>query len=771
MTTFPRQKISASLKNKKFFKDCADAAIELCQFDYDGTPRMSLNDKLIIAKLYHGEIDQEDLRNFAEFNNYETDIKDVRIQHFPIIKPRINLLIGESIKRKKKFLVRAINESAITKKEDTIHKMFNKAMEEFVDLSKSLPDKRDVDNFVAKFMKFKNYESQDILEVVMYHLLNFYIKQLNVYEQASLGFADVLKYSEEIYCIESIGNKPVYRKCNPFSIKVFGLGGSNRIEDASIIVEDNYMPLSQVIDRYYEYLTPAQIDKLEKDNNMNLQGQSAGDFQRTYPNFRFDELFDVGNGFWGAFNGNYNNNGEVRVTRVVFKGFEKLGKRYYINEDGVRKFEVVSEFYKPNKDIGEKVDYYWVNRWYEVTRIRDDIYVKMEARDVPMIKSNGYITNGSGYVGTIYTDNNEKATSMYSELKNYEYLYSILLRDLKKAIKKFKAPMIEVDLAKVPDSFTLDEWFDYADEEGYIIVDSFKESNKGLSQGKLAGSFNTTGKIYNPDIGNYIQHIILFLNFIERQVAYSSGVSDQRLGQITHTETVGGIERSVTQSSHITEPLFNTHMQTILRTIQVLLDTTVQCARNDPSILQYISDEAANYIINLNDEQLSVSDFGIFVTDEDEDKEDLNSLKRLTLEFGSKINMNVKNMMQILTSKSFAEIRNIAIEEDINMREQTAAMAQQQQDQALQALEQQLAIKDKELALKEKSIELDYQMNILKEQMQNDTDISINERNAKLKEYVENLQKEVDMLNLELEKDKLKLMKNNENNKNTKNNK
>jgi hypothetical protein len=92
-----------------------------------------------------------------------------------------------------------------------------------------------------------------------------------------------------------------------------------------------------------------------------------------------------------------------------------------------------------------------------------------------MIKSNGYITNGSGYVGTIYTDNNEKATSMYSELKNYEYLYSILLRDLKKAIKKFKAPMIEVDLAKVPDSFTLDEWFDYADEEGYIIVDSFKE--------------------------------------------------------------------------------------------------------------------------------------------------------------------------------------------------------------------------------------------------------------------------------------------------------
>ena len=65
MTTFPRQKISASLKNKKFFKDCADAAIELCQFDYDGTPRMSLHDKLIIAKLYHGEIDQEDLINFA----------------------------------------------------------------------------------------------------------------------------------------------------------------------------------------------------------------------------------------------------------------------------------------------------------------------------------------------------------------------------------------------------------------------------------------------------------------------------------------------------------------------------------------------------------------------------------------------------------------------------------------------------------------------------------------------------------------------------------
>jgi len=46
---------------------------------------------------------------------------------------------------------------------------------------------------------------------------------------------------------------------------------------------------------------------------------------------------------------------------------------------------------------------------------------------------------------------------------------------------------------------------------------------------------------------------------IEQLAGTISGITDQREGAITSSELVGNVERSVTQSSHITEPLFWQH--------------------------------------------------------------------------------------------------------------------------------------------------------------------------------------------------------------------
>ena len=85
---------------------------------------------------------------------------------------------------------------------------------------------------------------------------------------------------------------------------------------------------------------------------------------------------------------------------------------------------------------------------------------------------------------------------------------------------------------------------------------------KGAATGKLAGSFNTTGKVLDPRVGDYIQQTIGMLTYIEKQIGIISGVSEQRQGQVENRETVGGVERSVTQSSHITEKWFLLHEET-----------------------------------------------------------------------------------------------------------------------------------------------------------------------------------------------------------------
>ena len=81
-----------------------------------------------------------------------------------------------------------------------------------------------------------------------------------------------------------------------------------------------------------------------------------------------------------------------------------------------------------------------------------------------------------------------------------------------------------------------------------------------MAKGKLAGSVgNTTGKVLEQRVGDFIQTHIQMMEFAKAQMDEITGVSRQRLGQTENRETVGGIERAVSQSNHITEELFNMH--------------------------------------------------------------------------------------------------------------------------------------------------------------------------------------------------------------------
>ena len=115
---FPRQKVSSKEKTPTWFKKCVEAGISLALYNETASVRMSLRDKQLLLDLSNGIIDQQDIREFAEFNAYETDVKDIRITDFSITKPRLDLLTGEAAKRNVPYVVRAINMDAISRKEN-----------------------------------------------------------------------------------------------------------------------------------------------------------------------------------------------------------------------------------------------------------------------------------------------------------------------------------------------------------------------------------------------------------------------------------------------------------------------------------------------------------------------------------------------------------------------------------------------------------------------------------------------------------------------------
>jgi hypothetical protein len=66
---------------------------------------------------------------------------------------------------------------------------------------------------------------------------------------------DALAVGEEIYLCDIIGGEPTLERLNPLNVTVFRSSYSNKIEDADMIVIEDYWSPGKITDVYGEYLT------------------------------------------------------------------------------------------------------------------------------------------------------------------------------------------------------------------------------------------------------------------------------------------------------------------------------------------------------------------------------------------------------------------------------------------------------------------------------------------------------------------------------------
>lgn len=685
---FPAQKLSTSSKTDEWRRKCVDAGITLALYNTDSKIRDTKYSMRANYRLYDGILDQGDIEKTVNPWGLDSNTFPAEMQCYPIATSKINLLVGEESKRRFDWRVRVTNDDAVSEKErfikDTVlQRLTDLAMTEGI-------SQEEVQREVAEIERWRNYEAQDIRERLSTQILNHLWSEQKLKLVFNQGYKDALISGEEIYCADIVGGKPILRKVNPLNIYTLGLAGSPYIEDADVIVEDSYHSVGWVIDTYYDYLTPDMIDAMEKGTGMQPHGRPLIDYPNaSTPYFPFstdpDGLIDISYGNYG--NATFDTEGNIRVTRVVWKSRRKIGVLTYLDpETGDELETVVDENYKINKSLGEKIKWVWINEWWEGTKIGKDIYIKMQPRPIQFRRMDNLSLCGSGYVGTIYNTNSGRAKSLMTMMKPYAYMYNKLAYRVDKAIAKYKGPMIEMDLAKKPGEWELDKWLYYGEEMGYLFIDSFTEGDKGKAMGKLAGDFNTTGKIYNPDLGNYIAQNLEMMKYIEDSLGNAVGITRQREGAIDNRETVGGIERSVTQSSHSTEELFLIHDFTKLRALETLLETAKYAYMNDSKVAQYIMEsDLAQQIFTIDGELFNEADYGLVMTDSSMQTELKNALVQLAHAGIQAGNLNFSSFMDIYMTQSIADTRR-----KIERAELDNIQRQQQAEEATREHEQQM---------------------------------------------------------------------------------
>lgn len=696
---FPRQQLPFSQKTKKWRKQCMDWADSKTFFNYSPVRKSTIHKK-INYDLLNGKLHMEDMEAIINPESIKVGYIPDRIQHYPIMNSKLNVLRGEETKRVFDFKVVVTNPNAVTEVEDHKKEQLLASLQQLI-ADNSLSEE-DFNQELEKLNDYYTYQWQDMREIRANALLNHYIKEYNMPLLFNNGFMDAMTVGEEIYQCDIVGGEPVIERVNPLKIRVFKSGYSNRIEDADVIIIEDYWSPGRVIDTFYDVLSKKDMEYIEKlpDHIGQAYSDSMDNIDERYGfvnnNMIGDEVatdgfyFDPLNLFSDAVVNSllpYDLAGNLRVLRMYWKSRRKIKKvKSYDPETGEETFNFYPETYICNPDLGEEEQTFWINEAWEGTKIGQDIYVNMRPRVVQYNRLSNPSRCHFGIVGSIYNLNESRPFSLVDMMKQYNYLYDAVHDRLNKMIAKNWGKIVQLDLAKVPKGWEIEKWLYYAKVNGIAVVDSFKEGNIGAATGKLAGALNnaSTGVI-DADWGNNIQQYISLLEFIKLEMSEVAGITRQREGQISNRETVGGVERATLQSSHITEWLFTIHDDVKRRALECFLETAKAALKGRSKKFQYILSDSSMQIVNIEGDEFAEADYGL-VVDNSEGLQKLQSqLETLAQAALQNQTLSFSTIMKIYGSSSLAEKQRMVENDERKMRE----MAQQQQQQELQAQQQQ----------------------------------------------------------------------------------
>ena len=693
LLNLPPQQLPFSKKTKKWRKQVMDWADSKTFFNFS-LVRNSVIHKKINYDLLNGKLHMEDLELIINPDDIQAGYIPDRIQHYPIMNSKLNVLRGEESKRVFDFRVVVTNPNAVAEIENNKKQELFQRMQQLIQNTAQSEEQMNAE--LDKISQYYSYEWQDIREIRANALLNHYVKEYNMPLLFNNGFMDAMAVGEEIYQCDIVGGEPTIERLNPLKVRVFKSGYSNRIEDADIIILEDYWSPGKVIDTFYDVLTAKDIKYIEElpnslgeavvDSMDNIDERmgfvNANMIDDTFESYNPMELF---NDQTSSSLLPYDTAGNIRVLRVYWKSRRKIKKvKSYDLQTGEELYNFYPETYIINKALGEEEQIFYINEAWEGTKIGTDIYVNMRPRVVQYNRLSNPSRCHFGIVGSIYNLNDSRPFSMVDMMKQYNYLYDAIHDRLNKMLARNWGKIVRLDLAKVPKGWDVEKWLYYAKVNGIAVEDSFNEGNIGAATGKLAGAMNNASSgVIDAEYGNNIQQLINLLEFIKMEMSEVAGISKQREGQIANRETVGGVERATLQSSHITEYLFTIHDDVKKRALECFLETAKIALKGRSKKFQYILPDHSTQIINIDGDEFAEADYGLVLDNSSNIQEMSQKLDMLAQAALQNQTLSFSTIMKLYGSSSIAEKQRF-IERDEQAIQQRNAQAQQEQLQVQQ---------------------------------------------------------------------------------------
>lgn len=722
---FPQQRLSDKQKTKAWRRKCVDFADAKGSTLHSNAVRKSYLHKRINYDLWNMKLHMDDIQYILNPTKQKTTYIPDNIQHYPTINTKLDVLRGEALDRVFDWHVVVTNPNAISEIENAKRDAVLQSLQYLVE-NQSLSEE-EYQKHLGEQNDYFQYQYQDMREVRANELLKHYCKE---YDLQTLfdnkGIMDAMIVKEEIYLSDIIGGEPVLERIDPMKLRVFRSGNSDRIEDADMLIYEDYKSIGWVRDAYYDVLTPKDLDYLDKIETGSEEGDTDfWDDRNAYmDNYQYGDSLVSNPHFFSSLLNNveytttmlpYDGDGNVRVLRVFWKSARKIKKIKYYDEAGEEAYKFMPQTYVTDRTKGEEEEIYWVNEAWEGTKIGSSIYVNIRPRPVQYFSMSNPSRCHFGIIGQLYNIGSTNSPSMVDIMKPYAYMYDAVFDKLYKLIESNLGKLTILDLSFKPDSWDVEKWMYFAKVNHIAVKNSFNEGKKGAATGKLAGAMNnnSTG-VVDASVTQEIQYHIQLLDWLETTMGKACGISPQREGQVSNRETVGGVERATLQSSHITEWLFVAHDNLKKRVLECFLETAKIALKGKKKKFEYILSDGSKQIMEIDGDEFAECDYGL-VVDNSQGTQALSQKLEVLAQAGLQNQLiDFSTMMKLFSTESIAEkIRMIEAAE----KRMKAAQEQQQQ--------QQMQLEQQKIQAEAEQRQLEMEQRDLQNQRDNDTRILV----------------------------------------------
>ena len=662
------------------------------------------------------------------------------VKMYSIITTPVNELVGEISKRPDAFRVKAFDDDSKSEElefktgilqEYVINQARQKIQEKAALQGEEIDDEQ-LQQMTMDQVKDSIDSYTSIAEKWANHILTAQKAEFNTKEKSEDAFRDMLISAREFYHIYEDNSKLGFNieVANPKTTWFLTTPDRKYISDPTGRVQGAYaagtvqvMELSEIIESVPD-LTKDEIDHLRsslqdyglinvRESNLGNPNAIPGNDSIQYDTYdplvlqtrmliesEMKENNDGLRDFLGLTSNVSSFGYKYVVVRAYWISKKKIGKLIYLDEMGNEQSLLVDEHYKSGTiPTQQSLEWGWINQWYQGTKIGPDIY------HIKPYK----LLNYCPIIGQVFEVKNTEAKSLVDLMKPFQVLYNVCMNQLYKLLEKEvgKVQLMSIRHIPIPKDGdaqdALDIWEMEARNRGVVFVDDSPENLKAPSSFNQFTSLDLTRT-------QEIQSRYTLAQQLKNECWELIGMSRQRMGSVTASESATGTNAAITQSYSQTEPLFVAHEYVLGQLYQSIIDASLYVESQKPqSTISYITSQGESAFVQVNGSDLKFRDLKVYLTNRPEDQKMFNELRGLSqavIQNGG----SLSDIIELYSTDSVRQMKKVFTTLKSRQEELEITKLQQQQQQLDQQQQQADAqIQAAQQAQQEKMAHDDYQ--------------------------------------------------------------